>query len=419
MRGILETGAIALLTIGAAGCTDRIPTFSGADPFPGGGTPATLEQVFETSAFLIDADVYAGRTTILDARFHLLANQFDSALSSNLLATLVGFPDTIHVGTEPDSDFTYLESQLVGIISDTLTASEPDLAFQLWEVAEPWDTAAVSWENRIDSPGQSASWAQPGGTRGALIDVARWSAADTAAAADSLVWQIPPEVMERLAAGEIPGLLVTLQDAGTRVNISRLGLRARIRPSDHPDVVATRPISRGSQRVVYTPDIPEANDVLRVGGIRSDRSILRITLPETLPGCADASNCAPLRGETASLNRVELLLDPLPVPAGYRPFLPIEVTMRSLLEPELGSRSPLGGGIFRDSIAPERFGPSSQEPVSFFITGPVIQAYADEEDELAVALLVEPEASTFGFAWFDRTPRLRFVYTVRQTPQLP
>jgi hypothetical protein len=161
--------------------------------------------------------------------------------------------------------------------------------------------------------------------------------------------------------------------------------------------------------------------VLRVGGITSDRSYLRLALPEILPTCPDlpVGSCPGIAPAAVTLNRVELILDPLPVTQGFRPLGSFNLSVRRVLEPELGERAILGPLISRDSLPIGGFTSAGGAAVVLNVTAAVANAIATGSPDVNLMLLVEPEVSGFGYAWFAQNPRLRFVYTMHQRPQLP
>lgn len=406
----------------ASGCTDRIPTLTDIDQIVGGAPPLTLEQSLATGDFLQSTIVITGNATSSPSTGLIVARDFDEVFNAHLLARFNSFPDTITVNGERDGAFLYLNSEVVAAIPDSLEISAPRVDFYLWTVAQPWEPGEVSWENAAEEAGQSVPWVEPGGTRGEIIGVASWERGATGAAADSLKWALPASVLTRLAEGEIPGLMVTLEDQSARAVLSRLTIRASINPSVAPDTTVTQTISTGPQTFIFTPAPPAPVDVLSAGGIRADRTLLSLAFPDSLPGCAEEEGAACPRVASAEvvLNRVELILDPVPVAEGFGPVAPIPLTLRRVLQPELGELAPLGEPIvFQMRVPAERFAPGATTPVRIPITQAVANTFDMKRNELTVALLVEPQSSTFAFAWFERNPRLRFIYTLPQVPALP
>jgi hypothetical protein len=415
-------GACLALLLGlASGCTDRMPTFTGGDQFPGGLLPTTLQFILQPAEYLRQAVTIGGTTGVGDVRFLLVARDFDGGLDAHMLAEFTNFPDTIVVEGHLDDEFTYLGGRVRGTVVDTAQASAPNLTFYLWTITEPWDTTAT-WEHATDGPGGRISWTTPGGSRGDLLGIWHWVRGDTLVA-DSLSWPVPGPVVEQLASGELHGLMVTLEDQAARAHLGPLSLEVEILPPFLPDTTVWRTVPVEAQTFVYSPQPPTPAGVLRVGGITSDRSLVRVGLPQALPSCLDpaGTGCSIAPGEV-TLNRVDLIFDPVPVTHGFRPTAPMLVYVRQLLEPELGERAPLGYPVSLNEIPPARFIPGAGEPVVF--TGPaltqvVLESITRGDPEIGFALQVEPEASTFGYAWFAMNPRLRFIYTLPQRPRLP
>lgn len=406
----------------SSGCTDRIPTLTDIDEIVGGAPPLTLEQNLATGEFLQSTTVITGSAISTQSTGLIVARDFDEVFNAHLLARFNSFPDTITVNGERDGAFLYLNSEVVATVPDSLELSAPRVDFYLWTVTQPWEEGEVSWENAAEGPGQNVPWLEPGGTRGEIIGIASWERGATGAAADSLKWDLPAAVLTRLAEGELPGLMVTLEDQNARAVISRLAIRASINPSVAPDTTITQTITAGPQTFIFTPEPPAPVDVLSAGGIRADRTLLSLVFPDSLPGCAEdeVPACPPVSTAEVILNRVELILDPLPVAEGFGPVAPIPLTLRRVLQPELGELAPLGEPIvFQMRVPAERFGPGATTPVRIPITQAVANTFDMKRNDLTVALLVEPQSATFAFAWFERNPRLRFIYTLPQVPALP
>ncbi len=440
MRRIIRGRSASAIAVGlafTAACTDRMPTLTDSDRLPVGQEPVTIDYVLQAGDFLTELFVLRGTTDARDSGDLIVARDFDG-LDAHVLAQFAAFPDSIFYQASADQTFDFVNGEVRTTISNRLAASAPELDFYLWEVTEEWDST-VTWTEAVSRPA-SQPWQQAGGTRGELLSVTTWTQADTTAAGDTLVWLLLPEVLKTLASKPSPNFMVTMEDGGLRAELTPLTLRLRVSPGANPDTVLLRGVSSVRQRFIYSLEEPAPDDLLRVGGVTSDRTLLRMRIPELLPGCPNG-NCAPIPADKVTLNRVELLLDPVPVTSGFRPVAPITIFARQLLEPELGPQAPLGHTVGAIAVRGDRFIEGGGAAVSLVVTGVVAQALAiketeirscrerqgiagcqaleDEPIEIGLALAVEPEASSFSFAWFDRNPRLRFIYTLRQVPALP
>jgi hypothetical protein len=215
--------------------------------------------------------VISGRTTISDAFYKLVARDFDGSLNAHLLAQFNGFPKTVTVDGAEQPTFSYEPSFVVATLPDTLRASPTQLFFELWTVTQPFDSVNVSWENAIERPGEVVPWTQPGGTRGQLLGTALWNQATAGAGADSLRWSIPAAVVQALADSSLAGLMVVLNTPGARAEISSLVIQANVRPEVR-DTVIVQTVQSLAQTFVLTPEPEQPADLLRIGGLSSDRS---------------------------------------------------------------------------------------------------------------------------------------------------
>lgn len=419
MRRLSKRSGLLVLGLAAAGCTDKLPTLTDPDLFPG-SLPTTIQYTIPAADVLGSVDVIPGRTTVFDAFYKLLALDFDGALNSHLLAQFNGFPKAVTLDVVDDSTYTYEPSFVVATLPDTLRVTATQLAFQLWTVVQPFDSVDVSWENAVDRPGEVVPWTQPGGTGGTLLGTAFWQRSAEGAGADSLRWSIPASVVTALADSSLAGLMVILATPGARAEISSLAIEAYVRP-ESKDTVVTQTVQSLAQTFVMTPAPEKPADLVRIGGISSDRATFRLRLDNPLVGCADPTPGCPAELDLSevTLNRVELLLEPVPVTGGYRPITPTLLSFRRLLEPELGPRATLAEIVSQDTISVSRFLPGNTDPIVLDLTFAVANALANDEDELTLAALIEPEASTPSYVWVRRNPRLRFTYTLPQRPQLP
>lgn len=409
--------ALALGTVltAVAGCSDQLPTIVDSGRFPPGLEPVTIEYVLDASEYLTSTLTLRGDTDIFDSSDLVLASQFDGVLDSNVLTKFAAFPDTILFPGSDDGAFELFSAEFRSVVLDSVT-SVSAANFYLWTIPQDWDSTAT-WTEASSSP-TSVPWQEPGGTRGDLVAVATWERADTTVSGDSLVWVLGPGFLAMVEAMENPSFIVTVDEPNIRTQIRPLTLQLSLIPLVAPDTILTRNVASVHQAYIISEGPPPLPNLLSAGGITSDRSLLRMMLPDMLPGCPNGS-CPMVPATDVVLNRVDLVVDPAPVTGGFRPLGPSTVYARQLFEPELGAQAPLGPVVSAAVIPPERFVPDGTAPVSFIITGPVGQALVNGELDFGLALVVEPEASQFSYAWFSLNPRLRFIYTLRQTPELP
>ena len=417
--------ALAGLTLlGVAGCENQVPTATGSGGFPAALIPTTIELTLSGDRFVVDADVYTGYVEPRSASYLLVANRFDGALDAHALARFRGFPDSVSyvsgTAARTDRNFAYTGARVITRVDSLSSAPRVPVTLQLWSVSQPWDTATVTWERAVDRPGEVVPWQVPGGTRESLLAEATWTPRSTTAP-DTVIWNVDSLAVRRLARGEIAGLLVRSAHQDSRLELSPLTLETSIRPEGRQDTTLVRTIGPSTQTFVLTPGQPEAEGVLTVGGVTGDRTVLRLDLSAQVPTCpppATGPGCRTVPLREVTLDRVSLLLDPLPVPWGYRPVAPTLIHVRRVLEPELGRLAPLGEILASDTITAAAFLPGATEDLSLLMTGPVQQATASESPTLAVAVMA-PFLGDFGYPWFAASPRLRIIYTVPNRPQLP
>lgn len=425
-RGALAAG---LLAASLAGCQDELPTTVGEDFFPGGARPTTLVWELAGDEYAERLGAFAGYAGRTEALYLLAARDFDGALDANALVRLTGFPQAVSYTREgttvTDSVFTYEEGRLIAPL-DTLASAGADgpVVMRLWELAEGWDPGSVSWTMAVDTAGERREWQVPGGTpAGSALSEFVWTPG-AEEGADSVSFPLGPEAVERIASPDFPGLLVTVGDAPARIQTGRYELRASARPESAPDTTVAVTVATGSQTFVFTPQPPLADGEWQAGGIHAARTLFRVRLPETLPGCPPGATdgcpeTVPL-GEV-TLNEVALLLEPVPAPGGFRPLAPTALQVRTVGEPELGRAAPLGAVVAERQVAGELFAtPDTMVAVSLtqYVAAQVARA-PGEPTEASLALTGSAAGRPFGVAWFSPAPRLRIVYTLPFTLMVP
>lgn len=437
MQRRLNSGRKTILALAAllagAGCTDDLPTVGGEELFPSGTRPSTFEVTVPAERFLTTLGDFSGYTDARDAGFLLVANRFDGALEAHTLARLAPVPQTVTYTRggqqRTDTIAALVGGALVAPLDTAASMADGVVRVRVWEVGEAWDPGSVSWELAVDTAGERVPWTTPGGTRGALLGEVELAAA--AFRRDSTL-RVPVDstALKRIATEDFRGLLITAEGAGARLQLRNVRLDAEVRPRGATDTLVALSVGAGAQTFVYTPDQPSSPTAWEAGGVRSARTLFRVDLGLRVPVCPQA-DCPQVPLRDVTLNEVALLLDPVPVPAGFRPLGPVPILLRRVVEPELGRQAPLGEvandvlalnpALGRAIFAGGVFDPA--EPLYVVpITEFARRLAASDTTTANLALLGEgggAAVATFGTAWFAPAPRLRIVYTVPVRPTLP
>jgi hypothetical protein len=429
-RRSLFTGLLALLALSAAACTDETPTFLGDDQFPPGSVPVTREVIVPASEFFSALGAFSGYTSVRNAPYLVVANQFDEGLNAHALANFGVFPTTVayRAGTleKRDSAFSYVDSRLV-LRVDTAASTAGPVTVQIWSAAQEWDPRSATWTTAIDSGAVEQAWTEPGGTRGALLAEGTFT---NNASTDSLVLTLSGASVTALSDSAADGIVVTTSTTGARVELFDVLLRAAIRPdSAQPDTTIVTSLSSGGLRTtVYTPEQPDAPaGVLAVGGIRSARALVEIRPDRLVPGCAVGETCASVPLSQVQLNQVALLLRPRPVPNGFDPLSNVPLSLRVIQEPELGAGAPLGPLALDQDFGRGGLQTYSYSPGDTLMVLPIttLASTLAANDSLPRTFALVSEISgqsfppTFGVAFFDAEPRLRIIYTLPVRRRLP
>ncbi len=424
---------MAALGVALGGCSDDLPTAGDERFFPPGSTPLTLQRIYQPEEVYDALGSFSGYTDRSDASFLITADRFDAALEANILLRFTGFPERVGYSSEgvsiTDSVFSYTGGRVIAVVDSARSASEGQVTLGLWTLEQAWDPESVSWELAVDTAGEQSPWREPGGTRGRLLSELTWAPGDTIVG-DSLTWTVDSVAVREMADSAFPGLMVTAKGDGSRLEIGSFAVELDISPETVPDTTLVETVSSGPREFVFTPAQPSPGELLEVGGLESARHLFRLHFPEFLPA-GPCPPCETVPISEVSLNQVALVLDPEPASGGFRPLAPITVTIRAIAEPELGMSAPLGGRLASETLARESFtSPDSTAVLDLtnFVRSIIAEREEDEEDgdeeeesELSreLALLAEPLAGTFGVAWFQPRPLLRFVYTIPGDLNLP
>ena len=442
--GLRRTFLLAALMFGAAGCDDESPTLSSEAFFPGGSLPVTREVIIPAATLLRPLGVYTGYTGPDQLSVLPIANKFAGDLDAHgIVRTATLFPASVAYTQDNTARTDTLYRAIGGTLAfavDSATATGA-VELRIYRLTQAWDRNSVTWTNAVDSGGVRQPWTEPGGTRGALLSTASYVPASQG---DSVFFEFDSAGMQLLRDTTGHGIVITAGEAGSRVQLLRaFQLRARFRPTaaTRDTVIDTRiDVPAAAQTFVFNPEPPRPAGAVVVGGIRSTRTLLELTLPDSVEGCAVGSGpCPRVSLSDVRLNRVAIQLRRLPVPAAFAPRDSTLLTLRSITEVELGQRAPLGAlvldqnvavlgqnGITINALQAAVFAPGDSV-VELAITNYANAKLADDSLPNQFALLggpIDPLPvmrlyDVFGVTAFDAEPRLRIIYTLPVRTQLP
>lgn len=423
---------LALLPLlAAAACKDETPTLSGDPYFPGGSRPVTLEVIVPAAQFLSPAGVFQGYESGRSFDDVVVANQYQGVLNAHAIQDY-NVPDTLTYSqggtTKTDTAYSIRSARLVVLVDSLGSRQGTATTLQAYRVAQAYDSVTATWTLAVDSGSVHTPWAQPGGTRGALLG----SAPYVRATSDTIVVPIDTAAARALRPDSASGIILATQQAGTRLQIAQTVLRLDLKPSNADrDTTITINVQATANFFIFDPQPALPAGSFAAGGVLAARTLFGVNFDQPLPGCAAPATCAPVSLKDVDLNRVSLLLKPLASPAGFDPLEPVDLTLWTVTEPALGQRAPLG----HLALDPQVPGNASTQyavftPGDTLVELPLtLQAQnlvaADSALQLNFALLGELPpvgtfaARTFGMARFDAQPRLRFVYTLHTRPVLP
>jgi hypothetical protein len=428
LRARALLGLLALLP--AAACKDQTPTLTGDPFFPGGARAVTLESILPASQFLTPVGSFSGYQSARSFGQQIVANQYGGALSAHPLQRYVvpeGIDFSVNGVSINDKNFTLTAAQLV-VVVDTLGSRVAATTLQAYPIAQSYDWSTATWTLAVDSGAVHTPWTQPGGTKGPLLSSGTWN---PHVAGDTVLLAVDTARLRVLRVDSVPLLLATAE-AGSRVQLSSTLLRLTVKPSNAGrDTTLTVDVTPTRNTFIFTPDPPSAGGTFQAGGILADRTLFKVDLDQQLPGCAPADQpCATVSLRDVRLNRVSLLLRPLPVPLGFDPLRPIPLELWRVQDPELGRNAPLVPSRLQPFLSALDSVRVFHAPADTVVELPitlqtVLQTQtAGDSLQLAFALLGEVTGSgaslrTFGLGRYESTPRLRIVYTLPTRPSLP
>jgi hypothetical protein len=437
----LRALAALLLFIGVAGCRDELPTAVGPGPFPAGTLLTSFVVDLPAAEYLELVGQFSGYTGVRDAPYLLVAHRFDGELEARTLKRLIDFPEAVSYTaagtTVTDSVFVYTTGQLVAAVDTGAVAAPDGVTLRLHALTQEWDRSAT-WAFAVDTAGVQVPWTQPGGALGAELARTTWIRGDTLLG-DTVRWEVDSLAVAQMAAEGFPGVAVVAEGQPARIQLGEISLRTGARPASRPDTAIAVTVAGGPDTFIFSPELPGPNGSWLIGGLASARTLFRLTLPDSLracpPGTPEGAACPRHALRDVTLNEVSLRLEPVPVEGGFRPLRTKVVRVRSVSEPELGRRAPLGPPVLgrvppgftplfaEVQLTPDLFVAPADTALNLVLTehlrGLVARDTTEARVNAAFALVGEPEGVHFGHARFRAAPQLRIVYTLpapRRTP---
>jgi hypothetical protein len=417
-----------LLPLAVAACGEEGPTGVGAGLLPG-DVIRTFEVILEPHQYLVWDTTFGQYTAMQDVDYHVIAHAFEGVLDARGLSAFEA-PRSITVTDTAGVVRQDTTPQWVGgrlrIVVDSARSTGGPARLVLYRTAQEWDRSAT-WTHAVDTAGARIAWTQPGGTIGALVDTATWTAG-----ADTVVFRLDAATAAEWAAAPsaAQGALIGMQTPGARLFTTLPQLELEARSSMRPDTTYMVNTFLVRRTYIYSPEPPApTGGELRVGGTPAWRTMIRfqegldtvtVPCPGSVPGCR-----LPLRDVV--INRAALMLQPVRPPAGFRPETDISLSVTLLLTSPLVPlpRSPLGGLVGVTPVPPTRFLAPDAPVVEVSITE-FLQAIIDpaqQEGPNAMTsrhlALVPFQQRVFGFASFASMPRLRLILSTTRELQLP
>jgi hypothetical protein len=422
----LLAGALSAAVLGTAlaGCGEELPTEVGSGLLPG-GLIRTVEVTIDPSRYLVWDTAFAGYISPGETGYALIADRFEGALNANALVrfgTLLNsltVPDAAGVSTLDTVPVLQGGRLVVGIDTIHSTATGP-VHLQVYRSAETWDRLTASWTMRVDTAGTSVAWQQPGGTRGALIGEGFWTPGQDSVtiAMDTIALRAWDDTLEARR-----GAIIVADEPGARVRANSFGLRLDYEPSFRPDTIVTLTQEAVARTFVYEPQLPTVHDGIRVGGVPSWRTYMRLRerLDTLVVPCPDQPNCV-LPLSAVNITSATLLLEQLQSPPGFTPTDSLRILSTRLLVTERVPllRTPLGEniGLMPGGAPPTPTGVPVEVPVTALIRDLALPPDTVERAAPYLALLPLNEGRVFGFTSFASAPRLRLVLTLATEVQL-
>lgn len=412
------------LALAVIACADENPTDVGDALLPGGEV-FTFEALLPASQFLAFDSAFTGYNQPADVLYGLVAHKFEGVVDARTLTRYSLPPRLIVVRTTGTTTVADSAPRFTGgrvvVRLDTLTMTPRPIRFSLYRTGEVWDVSAT-WTHRVDTAGVREPWATPGGTLGALIDTATW------AAGDSVVFDVDSATLAvwNDSTDRARGAILVSDTDGSRAHVLSQIVRVDARSSLRADTVVNVDLVPTVRTFIINPIPPGPARDIRVGGVPSWRSFLRLRddLRSLVLPCTGGPAGCRVTLDSVHVNKAELILQSKRTTPGWLPEDSIFIEARPISAgPNIPlERSPLGTfarqSAFRTKLlGPALFaGPATAGPVRIDITDFIVHQMDDAVEAGSrlppvLVLMQIPETGTVGFATFEEAPMLRLILT--------
>ncbi|MEM7417057.1 MAG: hypothetical protein AAF389_16240 [Gemmatimonadota bacterium] len=418
------------------GCEEQLPVGVGDGALP--GEPVTVEITIPWDEFASNLEVFGGYGSARDLGIGVLANQFADTLDARTLMRFAAYPQVATVrdstGTNrPDSTLTFVGGRLVAFLDTVASTNTAPVTLAVGALQQEWDPQTVSWTNAVDTINDQRAWTEPGAGPALAVDTAVWDPAE----GDSIVFAIDSATISAWGeTGDLTtGARIDLVDAGSRLQVRSAALRLDVRPSLDPDTLIELSAQTELITFIYSPFPEPPPDGVRIGGAPSWRTVLDVSIPQTITG--PASFCAvvscPHTIAPVEISSASLVLTSRTTEAAFQPTDSIRLDVRPVLDRSAMPKSPLGESLietlFGRPVGPDAFGSSAGVSIEVPFTGFArdLVRGTDEDgnpapDALALLSVIEP--ISIAFASFEGPgtadePVLRLVLTIGPPVELP
>ena len=397
--------------------------------------PRTIEVLIPYEDFVDEVQVFGGYGSAADLGYGAIALDF-GGLNARTLVHLEDLPTPADV---PGSSFV---GGRVLLVFDTVNGSlDVPVDVELFDVREEWHPPTATWEVVVDTAGDRRLWTQPGGGPTTLLGRASFDAFsaratdEAAALVDTVSIAVDSATVAALGnpTGGTTGLLLAVADAGALLNLMDVGLLITAVSTTGADTVSEVRVENIDLTFMVDPLPTAPVGWLRVGGTPSWRSVITISLPQTVDGTAEVCGTVGCQVDLTEVvvNIAELALTTRQTESAFQPQGATLLDLRSVLNPKLLPKSPLGGAVLPvvEHIPPELFSVQAGTPVFLSVTRLVkailsIAAETDTVPDASMALVSAVEPNMVGFASFEGAggagaPALRLLYTIANDVGLP